>query len=248
VTDEVNQHPLERIVADQVRLIKEFETRYPDVYLLTSTAGKLVWATVGEAAQITGLDEAEVCRLLLWQMIGKYQFDSLLMIVTGDLDAAYATLRNATELVRDVASIGNDVSMAQRWWASKRNDKRDKLFRFDDSVSNQKYVHQLYKMASNWGTHGHITGLSHTEQIGVAGRENNVGLLRVGPKGIEETLAVWLCGFFPMQFICFEPFAKRHPDRFRELGTMLMNHADLVGKAVKRLRGQEAADLTRSSR
>lgn len=236
MSDDVNQHPLERIVTDQLRQVKEFEARYPDIYLLTSTAGKLWWAMVGEAAHIAGLDEAETCRLLLWQMIGNYQFDALLMIVTGDLDAAYTMLRNATELVRDVATIGNDVGRAQRWWDSKRTDKRDKLFQFDDSDSNQKYVHQLYKMASNWGTHGHITGLSHSALIGVAGREENIAILRVSTKGIEETLTVWLCGFFPMQFICFEPFAKRHPETFKELAGMLLDHADLMGKAAKRLR------------
>lgn len=238
MSDEANQHPLEQIVTDQLRWIREFENRYPDIYLLTSTAETLLSAMVGEAAQITGLDQAEGCRLMLWQMVGKYQFNSLLMIVTGDLDAAYTMLRNATELVRDVAVIGNDVSRAQRWWASKRDNKRDRLFQFDDSDGNQRYVHELYRMASNWGTHGHMTGWSHTEKIGVAGLEENIELRQVGTRGIEEGLAVWLCGFFPMQFICFESFAKRHPERFRELATMLLNHADLVGKAVKRLRGE----------
>jgi hypothetical protein len=81
--------------------------------------------------------------------------------------------------------------------------------------------------------------MSGTKKIGLAGREENVELTQVSKKGIEEGLAVRLCGFFPMQFICFEPFAKRHPERFRELATMLLNHADLVGNAVKRLRGRQ---------
>ena len=230
------EHPLEQLLSRQSSCLKEFQANYPELYVITRAAGNFFLAMSGEAAQITNLDEAEACRVMLWQMIGKYQFDSLLMIVTGELDAAYTILRNATEFVRDVAVIRNDVSNARRWWKAKCTDKRDRLFQWDDSDANQRYVHQLYRMASNWGTHGHITGLSHAHKIGMAGRENNVEIWKTSTQGIEETLAVWLAGFFPMQFICLQPFARKYPERFRQLTEMLFTQAEFMGKAATRLR------------
>jgi hypothetical protein len=153
------------------------------------------------------------------------------------LDAAYTLLRNATELVRDAATIEDDDGRALRWWNGKLNDRRDRLFQFDETDVHEKYVYELYKIATNWGTHCHITGVLKSTHIGAIGFDDKIEVRRVSDKGIDEALAIWLSGFFPMQFTCLEQLAKRHPDEFTEVMPMLFEYAELAGRAAKRLLG-----------
>ena len=165
--------------------------------------------------------------LLLWQQMTKYQFQSLLQFIALELDTGYTLLRNATELVRDVAFLGAHPDDTERWYEARRMNRSDRRFRFDRSDPSQAYVHDLYKLASNWGVHGHITGLSSSKPVGMGGLSNQIQVRQVGTAGRDEAVVMWLLGFVPMQRICAAVFLPWASGEFRQFFDTLLEQSEV---------------------
>jgi len=117
--------------------------------------------------------------------------------------------------------------------------KSNEMFRFDRSDPQQESVYQLYKTASNWGTHGHYSVLVRGGRTEVIGPRQSVEVRQITDAGVREALILWLCGFLPIQVLCVEPFARAHPERFRRPTELLLKLGDLAGLILNRLREAE---------
>jgi hypothetical protein len=230
-----NAHPIEDIFESEQKAIEAFASERPDVWQLTSTLGTAAKALLLTAAQIGNLTSPEHWRLLIWQNIYHYLFLSLRFIITRDLDSAYTLLRNATELTRDITCIKDDPEKAKLWVKSKFEDKRDFTFKFDDTDSQIAYVHQIYKVASNWGTHGHFSIITSGEFVEMADNSGEIAIYKISDEGANIALFMWLSAFCPIQLLCAEQFLKAHPAEFGPLGKWLLDLYEIVGQALKRL-------------
>jgi hypothetical protein len=240
--DEGGCHPLKDLAIGFVESLEQWKQEFPDLWVLTSMAGNLSQVLVASAMHFPQLDGARHLPLLLWQQMTKYQFQSLLQFVALDPDTGYTLLRNATELTRDVAFLGTHPNDAERWYEARRRNRSDGRFRFDRSDPSQAYVHNLYKLSSNWGTHGHITGLSSSRPIGIGGFNDQIQIRQVSTAGRDEAVVIWLLGFVPMQRICATVFLSRATEEFRQFFDTLLGQSEVFQKAATGLRSIAAGD------
>jgi hypothetical protein len=233
--DDETGHPLKELALGLIEGLEQWEQEYPDLKALTAMAGHLVQALMASTFQLPGFTASETLCLLLWQQMTKYQFQSLLQLIGKELDTGYTLLRNATELVRDIAFVHKHPEATERWYAAKHAGRSDPMFRFDRSEPYQAYVHDLYTFACRFGTHGHMTGLSSSAPAGLCGRDDVVQVRQVTGTGRDEGVVMWLLGFVPMQSVCAQVFLSRGDDAFREFFRILSEHADLFHKVATRL-------------
>lgn len=244
MSDSRDEHPLRQLTQGIVEGLDTLESEYPDLWILTSFAANLSHALLVSAMHTRDLNSHDALPLLLWQQMSKYQLAALLQFAARDVDAGYTLLRNATELVRDVATLGARPEAAERWHNARRDKKADRMFRFDRSDPLQAYVHDLYKFASNWGTHGHITGLSGAKPAGLAGVDDHIQVRKVSDGTRDEALAMWLLGFVPMQELCGRRFKHRGSEEFSEFFAALIEQGPQFHAAATRLRDLSQAGGT----
>jgi len=228
-------HVLRQLAVGALGSVDQLQRDEPDLWLLTGFGGNLSQALLAAAMHRDDLGPNDTLPVILWQQMTKYQFQALLLFVTRDLDAGYTLLRNATELVRDVAHIGAHPESADAWWKARSNGRSDRQFRFDRSDPFQVLVHNLYKGASNWGTHGHITGLSGSQPTGVTGIESRIQVRQVTDASRGQAIATWLLGFVPMQHLCARVFQTRASADFTKLLAALDTQGPVFTAAAKRL-------------
>lgn len=244
MADEEVGHPLKELARGLVESLEQWEQEFPDLWVLTSMAGHLSQLLLITAMHSPQLGGAHHLPLLLWQQMTKYQFQSLLQFVALDLDAGYTLLRNATELARDVAFLAAHPNDTERWYEMRRTNRSDRRFRFDRSDPSQAYVHDLYRLASNWGTHGHLTGLASTRPVGVDGLRGQIQIRKVSTAGRDEAVVIWMLGFVPMQRICAAVFLSRATEEFEQFFDALLGQSEVFHKAATRLRAVAAGDST----
>lgn len=237
-----DDHPLRQLATGIVEELDRLEAEYPDLWMLTSLAANLSQALLVSVMHYRDLASRDTLPLLLWQQMTKYQFGALLQFVARDLDSGYTLLRNATELVRDVATLRSHPEYAERWHGARNERRPDRVFRFDRSDPLQAYVHDLYKFTSDWGTHGHITGLSGAKPNGLAGTDNQIQVRQVTDAARDEALSMWLLWFVPMQQVCARVFENRGSDDFARFFEALVEHGPLFHKAATRLRALSEAE------
>jgi hypothetical protein len=108
-------------------------------------------------------------RVMMWQTMIQYQTEAFLLIVDGRLDEGLGLLRMAAELARDSSRMGNDEAKLTLWLdRSTRPEARKpyrKTFRFSDTDPIERYVRQLYRLASESGIHGHATASAQLEVV-----------------------------------------------------------------------------------
>lgn len=221
-------HPLERLLNLERQAVEEFARERPDIWKVTRNSELAAHVLLAAAIDLPNLTEPENLRLFLWQSVLRYQFLSLKFMVTRDLDAAYTLLRNATELSRDIVCIANDPQMTIRWYESKTARKRDSQFRFNTSDPAQASVFSFYKIASNWGTHGHFCGLYYGQMISRVGPDGVFALTQVSEAGVDEALVLWIISFLSIQTLCAKQFVKDHPTEFSESWALFCEYGDLI--------------------
>ncbi|MBN2003924.1 MAG: hypothetical protein JXA21_11260 [Anaerolineae bacterium] len=229
----VDRHPVEQLLDIEQQAIKDFTHKEPDIWRILATTSTSAHALLAVAADLPHLTKTESLRVFLWQGALRYQFLSLKFIITHELDAAYTLLRNATELSRDIICIADNDQRIKSWFESKTSKKRDKLFVFDKSDPVQEFVFKIYKVASDWGTHGHFSGLFYGQVIGRVGPDNGLALVQVSEDGIRDALLCWLAGFSPIQTLCCRQFIKMHPIEFEESWGLFSEYSNLIGDMLK---------------
>jgi hypothetical protein len=157
------------------------------------------------------LTEIEMHRLFLWQKILHYQVQSLFLILQHQLDAGYALLRLATELSRDLARIADNEKMLSIWLAreNKQNEYK-KHFKFSLDFPDESAIHNVYKFASKFGVHGHVTDAMFSEVIGTIGKNNSMLSFGVSDYGVIEAVYMWMMSFLPIHNICAKSFVSKY--------------------------------------
>lgn len=216
----MNSHPLLDIMQREEAELEQFAADRPDLWQIIHSCGTTTEALLAPIWTLRNTSPAEELRLMLWQRVVHYQFSSLRFIITRELDAGYTLLRNVTELVRDIACIKNNPDNAKLWYESKSGNKLDRqkyrgTFKFDTSDLRHKAVHELYKKASEWGTHGHYSMMFSSEKAPSFDAKDYLAEgVRISDQAVYDNLVVWLASFCSIQWLCSEELAKSHPVDF----------------------------------
>ena len=126
------------------------------------------------------------------------------------LDAGYALLRLAAELSRDLARIADDEKMLSIWLAreNKQNEYK-KHFKYSLDSPDESAIHNVYKFASKFGVHGHVTDVMFSEVIGTIGKNNFILSFGVSDYGVIEAVHMWMMSFLPIHNICAKSFVSK---------------------------------------
>jgi hypothetical protein len=144
---------------------------------------------------------------LMWQTAADYHKQSLVHMLSRELDAGFALLRMATELARDAFVIGKDESRLDLWMTrEERAEEYRKAFKFDKTNSAGKYAFDLYKLSSRYGVHGHMTSLMHAKATGEKTADGKGSIINTDEKAIFSGLQIWLRAFFPIHALFCEAF------------------------------------------
>lgn len=240
-------HAVDEYLNLQQSRVGEFSKDYPEIWLVLRTC-----FTVSLMLRIAlghrNLTMIETHRLVMWNSIVEYQIQSLILLLSGRLDSAYALLRLATELGRDVYCMGDDDSRLTLWLdkENRRNEYRT-CFKFDDNNPVVRKVHDVYRLCSQFGVHGHRTSVALSEPVGTGGRNDCLLLLDVPKSAILYGVHIWLMAFATIEDLCASTFFKRHItalqepfSRFRDFMMLLDDVIIRFGKLLDDLRSKVA--------
>ncbi len=206
-------HPLDELLDLERRAAQEFSKERPSFWGLAQNALTAARMLISIAMKVHST-KSEACRLILWQTVLEYQRHALQAIIIGELGIGYTLLRNATELSRDIAGIKTDYD-SDRWFQSRKDNKRDGYFKFDKSDPTQAYVYSVYKEASDLGTHGHFSVIRFGEITGHANQgDKELALVQISDEGKDQAMHLWLASFAPIHVLCGSQFRAVHPDEF----------------------------------
>lgn len=143
-----------------------------------------------------------------WRTVYDYQEDALFLILCRRFDAAFAMMRLASELARDLARMSEDRVNFEMWMnkETERHTKHyKKTFRFDMTDTLEKYVYSQYKTFSEWGVHGHLTGDTARKPGGTTPCGNYV-TLEISEDSILENIGIWGLSFLSVHQMCARVF------------------------------------------
>ncbi|MGH9839791.1 MAG: hypothetical protein ACREEM_13500 [Blastocatellia bacterium] len=178
-----------------------------------------IWGTVGTAyfvsqmliQSVTVLQDLtlqEAHRSMMWRTALDYQMESFFLLIDTRLDEGLAVLRMTSELTRDIARIGNDAARLHCWQNrldpnNLRQYRQD--FKFDDTNKFERFIHDLYRLSSSFGVHGHR---SRTAALRPTGEivEGKYVVLDVPDTEVFKGLEIWLAAFYPVHQICAQTF------------------------------------------
>ena len=211
-------HPIDEMMRFQYRWVREFSVVYPDIWGAIGSGINIVQMTQWMIGHQPDPSMVEVHRLVMWQTVLDYQIQSIILILQHKLDSGLALLRMAAELSRDVYVIGSDQARMDLWMEKEKQRREyQEIFKFDKSFPPAKIVHDIYKLCSKFGVHGHVSNNVFSELKGRAGKDGQLALLDVSQIGIVESVGTWLMGFAPMHHLCSNEFFTSQPaELFKE--------------------------------
>ena len=240
-------HPLYEWVSFEQESIQKFKDSYPELWKVFGDSINLARAVPFVIGRQDELTEIEMHRLFLWQKILHYQVQSLFLVVQHQLDAGYALLRLAAELSRDLACIADDEKMLSIWLAreNKQNEYK-KHFKFSLDSPDGRVVYNVYKFASKFGVHGHLTDAIFSKVIGTIGKNNSMLSFGVSDYGVIEAVYMWMLLFLPIHYLCAKTFISKYstvrPDLFATLeqhGVAMNNMLQKVSALLENLKMSE---------
>jgi hypothetical protein len=204
-------HPLDEWLSFEQESISKFKKEYPDVWSFFGECINLARAIPYTIGQQEGHTEIEMHRLFLWQKVLHYQTQSLFLLLQSQLDAGFALLRLASELSRDVIRIADDKEMLAIWTDREDRSKEYRnLFKFDANSPDEELVFNIYKFASKFGVHGHMTDTMFSEAIGSTVKDASIISFGVSNIGILDAVHMWMMSFLPMHHICAKSFMSKY--------------------------------------
>jgi len=151
---------LDRLLKRKLDDFNEFRQNQKELWQVVDGGYLVCDGFIRYTVQLPNLTKIETHRAMMWWTMLDYQMESFFLNINRQLDLALASLRMASELSRDIARIDNDEGKLNIWLNRDSNPEIKKQyrknFRFDDSDSLEKYVHDLYDIASSLGIHGHF--------------------------------------------------------------------------------------------
>ena len=189
--------------------VRALLNKYSDLPVVLTAMFTSVRMTINAALAID-LTREQCALLQLWRNLYKYQEDSLFLIMSQRLDAGFALLRMATELARDIARMNEDVVNYEMWHKKHKLNQEEfykKTFRFNRKDPLEKLAYGFYNLFSNWGVHGHLTGIAHMEKAGTTGDGDYV-ILAIPEDAIIRSIGLWMAAFLPLNKICQNVFSN----------------------------------------
>ena len=228
------EHPLDEWLSFEQETISKFKKRYPDLWQVFGDSINLARAIPYVIGQQHGLTEIEMHRLLLWQKVLHYQTQSLFLLLKSQLDAGFALLRLAAELSRDVIRIADNEKMLVIW-AERENKANEykKHFKFMQHFPDEEAVHMVYKFASKFGVHGHLTDTMFSEVIGELGKSGAMLSWGVSDYGVLDAVHMWMMSFFPMHQICARSFITKYFAIRPEIFLTLRDHEVTMNSVIQ---------------
>lgn len=218
-------HPMDEWLSFENVSISKFKKRYPELWSVFGESINIARAIPYVIGQQDGLTLLEMHRLILWQKVLHYQVQSLFLLLRTQLDAGYALLRLAAELSRDVVRTADDERMLDIWVARELKPKEyKKHFVFDLNSPDEEAVFNVYKFASVFGVHGHLTDAMYSEVTDTFGKGGPMVNWVVSDYGVLEAVYMWLLSFYPMHHICAKSFIPNYFATRPEIFITLVNH------------------------
>ena len=216
-TSAKDKHPVEGWMARQRQMIKEFKVVFPEEWEVSKYCIAAAYGLIRYAVNLPNLDRAGVLRTILWKKALDYHKISLSLLISGELDIAYSTLRNATELARDVSCMKTkelvDLWLSQKTYGEKiaQKEYREK-YQFSNHDPNHRIVKSVGKVCSKIGVHGHMSNFTFSET-----REyffDNFEFLDSpwGRFATKEAILLWFISFFPIHTLCANQFLDEYPN------------------------------------
>ena len=143
-------------------------------------------------------------------------------------------LRLAAELSRDVVRIADSEKMLTIWLEreNKPNEYK-KHFKFASHSPDEEAVHTVYKFASKFGVHGHVTDAMFSEVIGTIGKSGSMLSLGVSSYGVLDAIHMWTMSFLPMHHICAKTFIPKYFGVRPEIFLTLRNHEAAMNTVIQ---------------
>lgn len=126
------------------------------------TGEDLLWLEWQLVSEIACSENKYLANILVHaQELHNYHHEACLSSMRMKPNIGLALTRMACELSRDVIIMAGDLASQELWWNREdRNSAYKKIFRFDRINSPiGSTMHDLYKIGSQFGVHGHINPL-----------------------------------------------------------------------------------------
>src|SRR5919109_3275416 len=199
---------LDNLLNKKLADLRDFRQNQEPLWQVVNGGYLVSEGLIRSAVLLPELTIQETHRAMMWWTVLDYQMESFFLCINRQLGLALACLRMAAELTRDVARIGNDEAKMTIWLnrsdrAIQKQYRRE--FRFDDLDELEKYIHQLYDLASSFGIHGHTLrsgALSPVKNL----ENGKYVILDVSDVEVFKTLEIWLAAFYPLQAVFFRCF------------------------------------------
>jgi len=184
----------------------------------------------------------------LWRTVYEYHEDGLYLILCRRFDAAFALMRLAAELIRDIARMAEDPAHFEMWMnkAEKKNSKEyRKVFKFRLEDKTEAFIYSQYKMFSEIGVHGHLTG-EITRELSGKSSDGEFVELNIPRDAVSENIGIWGLSFLTGHQLCARIFKKEIEDF--KLPVSLDNFSIEAGQAFRSLISSSQSDGQSSSK
>ena len=146
-----------------------------------------------------GEDIKPTMSLLMLQRFQEYFEQVPLFCAESRVDEAYTQIRQCCELMRDIYKLLGDSNLSMiyenRNKTPQDKQKYAKKFKFPRSEGCCKLTHELYKLTSNYGVHGHQSTIMYLEKNSI---EQNMALLKPSARAKLDSCGLWLYSVFPL--------------------------------------------------
>jgi len=190
-------YSLLKMIEKNTSKINAFASDYPD--LMEAIDKNLL---VGET-YISFITQTDIYKIpfelaLITKTQHTYFENAVIFMLQGNLDESYALLRLAMELSRDILVLSKKPELMDLW-KNRENEygKYRKKFKFNHEHPANMYAHQIYKLASRYGVHGHQTTLLNSSEL-KDDDNTNFTELTLTTERIASNLETLLCAFFPI--------------------------------------------------
>jgi hypothetical protein len=212
-----DKHPVAGWMVRQRRMINEFKIIFPDEWETSSYCIAAAYGLLHYSIQLPDLGHAGTLRTILWKKVLDYHKISLSLLISGELDIAYSTLRSATELARDVNCMKSnelaDLWLSQKTFGEKLAQQEYKAkYKFNNHDPNHRIVKSVGKVCSKLGVHGHMSNFTFSEVHDYFFDKFEFIDSKLGRFAIKEAILLWFISFFPIHTLCASQFLDEYQD------------------------------------
>ncbi|MEY8215199.1 MAG: hypothetical protein RPR97_12060 [Colwellia sp.] len=190
-------YSLKKIIEKNAKKVDNFACEYPD-FMKIIDKNILVGKDYTSAISQANIYDTPFELSQIIQTQHKYYENSVIFMLQGNLNESYTLLRLAMELSRDILVLSKKPDLMELWKNREEEyGKYRKKFKFNHEHPANMCAHELYKLASSYGVHGHQTTLLNCKELK---NEDNFDFteLSLTTERIVSNLETWFSAFFPI--------------------------------------------------